>query len=148
MSHAQVQKPCSSPEETSFWLAANMALPAVQRQKLLEASHTVGRLRLARSFLRQLGALVCSYCHTQVSIQQVLLMPLSDLCGAFMSQSNLIVPAIASQSASSLRDTLLVVQMCVHSRKLCNTLAAGFIIDEGSMSGQKLPQAAGSPALQ
>ena len=62
----QVQLPEGSPQQVSFWLAANMVLPSAARQKLLEAPHATGRLRMLVSLLTTRSQLACRTCNTVV----------------------------------------------------------------------------------
>lgn len=55
-----------SPEELSWWLAANLPMQHATRQDLLEAPCAAARLRTEIAHMRKQRGLHCSSCHMQV----------------------------------------------------------------------------------
>lgn len=55
-----------NPIDFSYWLSWNMMVGAAQRQRFLECSSTVDRLRLQLDILRRMGFMACGRCRLSI----------------------------------------------------------------------------------
>jgi cereblon len=61
-----------SPVDFSYWLSWNMMVSASRRQRFLECSSTVERLRLQLDILQRMGFMACRRCQLQICHQEQL----------------------------------------------------------------------------
>ena len=78
--------PGCTPDEFSFWLAANLPLGDRERLQLLEASSAVERIRLAIDHLERLSMICCRVCGNEIShVRHLFSMSSAGVMGTYVN---------------------------------------------------------------